>query len=224
MKLLNKELIEKAQRYNLSKPATIVAKKDEDVYDMFLYDVIGSDTFGGIGARQVADELKNVPEGATLNVRINSPGGDVFDGLAIYNLLSQKKGKKIMFVDGLAASIASVIAMGGDEVVMASESEMMIHEAWTMTAGNAKELRDLADRLETSNSNISAIYQRKTGQPADKIAEMMAAETWMTPAMAVELKFADSIVTPVACDPGMPKPKKMRAMTPIEIMRLRAKR
>lgn len=220
MKLLNKELIEKAGRYNLSKPTSIVAKKDEDVYDMFIYDVIGADTFGGIGARQVADELKNVPDGSTINVRINSPGGDVFDGLAIYNLLSQKKGKKVCFVDGLAASIASVIAMGGDKVVMASESEMMIHEAWTMTAGNATELRSLADRLETSNANISAIYQRKTGQSAEKIAGLMAAETWMTPADALEMKFADEIMTPPK--PGEKQPKKMKALSPIELMRLRA--
>lgn len=221
MRLLNKELIAKAQKFNLNKPATLINKTSDDTFDMYLYDVIGGEEYGGVSAAQIAAEMKTCPDGAMLNVRINSPGGDVFEGIAIYNLLTQRKGPCNVYVDGLAASIASVIAMAGKKVCMAAESEMMIHEAWSLAMGNAKDLRALADRLDASNANIQSIYNRKCGQPVGKIAEMMAAETWMSSYQAKELGFADEVIIPDKQKPV--EAKKMKQLTPIELMRIRTR-
>jgi ATP-dependent Clp protease protease subunit len=221
MNFMNKQVLERFKAHAKDKPTKLVAKKDEDLYDLFLYDVIGAEMFGGIGAKQFAEELSTIPENSTINIRINSPGGDVFEGVAIYSLLSQSKQKKIVCVDGLAASIASVIAMAGDKVKIMPEAEVMVHQAWVMAAGNAGELRALADRLEATDSNIRSIYSRKTGLEESKLVDLMAAETWMSASKAVELKFADEIVN---LDKSAPeKKKKMKALSNIELMRLRAK-
>ncbi|MEJ8821439.1 head maturation protease, ClpP-related [Variovorax humicola] len=133
-------------------------------------------------------------KGSTLTVEINSPGGDVFAGLAIYNML--KGSGKIINVNvaGIAASAASVIAMAGTTISMPSNSFMMIHNPITGVYGNAADLRESADVLDKIGAALLAIYVSRTGMPADKMKELLAAETWLTADEAVSMKFA-TVVT-----------------------------
>jgi len=123
--------------------------------ELFLYDAIGADYFGdGITAKSVADALAEFTPKADLDIYINSPGGSVFDGIAIYNQLARWGGKKTVHIDGIAASIASVIAMVGDEIKIAENGLFMIHSAWGITVGNAAEMRKYADSLDKINGTI----------------------------------------------------------------------
>jgi HK97 family phage major capsid protein len=131
-----------------------------------------------------------------LVVRINSPGGDVFDGVAIYNLIRNFKGKKTVCIDGLAASAASMVAMAGDTIEIASNATMMIHEAWGMAVGNASDMRETADLLDkVTKDNVLATYKR-TGQTDAQLAAWMAEETWMNAEECVARRFADCISNP----------------------------
>ncbi len=132
---------------------------------------------------------------ARLDLRINSGGGDVFDGLAIYNLLREHDARKTVHVDGLAASIASVIAMAGDDIQIADSGFMMIHNAWGLVMGDAEEARKFAGLLDQTSGAIADVYVARTGQPLDQVRQLMADETWMGSEQAIELGFADSIVT-----------------------------
>ena len=129
-----------------------------------------------------------------LTVHINSPGGDVFAGVAIYNAIKDySKGKVIVKVDGIAASIASVIAMAGDEIVMAPGSMMMIHNPWTMGVGNSEELRKVADTLDEINESVVPIYVERSGLSKEEVQELLDAETWLSAERAVEMGFADRV-------------------------------
>lgn len=129
-----------------------------------------------------------------LTVHINSPGGDVFAGVTIYNALKDyHKGKVTVKVDGLAASIASVVAMAGDEIIMSPGSMMMIHNPWSIGAGSSDELRKAADTLDRIKESILPIYTDRTGLTEDEVQDLMDAETWMSAEKAVELGFADTV-------------------------------
>lgn len=134
---------------------------------------------------------KHVKDGDTLNVHINSPGGDVFDGIAIFNRLDQHDGEVNVTVDGLAASAASLIAMAGDSIKMAKGAFLMIHEPWGLTIGDASDHAKTADNLRQIAGEIVDIYHQRTGVDRDEIAAMVAAETWMTGADARAKGFAD---------------------------------
>jgi ATP-dependent Clp protease, protease subunit len=167
--------------------------------EIFIYDDIGPDWLGLVSGRMVISELAKF-KGQEVTVRINSPGGWVTEGQAIYNALrrhSESEGKVTVEVDALAASAASFIAMAGDVLRMAENSELMIHRAWTMADGNAQALRDVADRLDMFDGLITDTYVAKSNLDRDKIVEMLAAETWLTAAQAVELGLADEISTPM---------------------------
>src|SRR5690606_35769460 len=127
-------------------------------------------------------------------VRINSPGGDVFAGVSIMNMLKDREGEVTGIVDGLAASIASVIAMAGDKVIMNTGSMMMIHNAWSMAVGDSNELRKLADQLDKIGDSIIDVYATRTGLSKDELKAMLDAETWMGAEEAVELGFADEAI------------------------------
>lgn len=129
-----------------------------------------------------------------ITVRINSPGGDVFAGVSIMNMLKDREGDVTIIVDGLAASIASVIAMAGDKIIMNSGSMMMIHNAWTLAAGDSQELRKVADQLDKIGESIISVYADRTGLGKDELKDLLAAETWMTAEEAVEYGFADEAV------------------------------
>lgn len=168
----------------------IVRAAQDEAVEVLLYDEIG---FWGIPAKQFAEQLAEI-EAATIHLRVNSPGGDVFDGVAIYNTLRQHSAQVITHIDGLAASIASVIALAGDEVRMAPNAFFMIHNPWGITIGDAEDHRKMADTLEKiAMGAIIGTYRAKTGQDVDTIRNWMDDETWFTAEQAAEAGFADVV-------------------------------
>lgn len=166
--------------------------KTKDSADLYIYDEIGSSYWGDtMSAKRFKRELDNIGDVNNLNIYINSPGGSVFDGMAIYNQLKRHKSNKTVYVDGIAASIASVIALAGDKVVIPKNAYFMIHKPWSIAYGDAEEFRKVADSLDTAEEGIITVYEDNSMLLRDEITEMMAAETWMTGEEAVEYGFAD---------------------------------
>lgn len=139
-------------------------------------------------------ELDKVPDGANITAYINSPGGSIFEGVAISSLIKRKKGKKRCIIDGLAASIATVIACAFDEVEIYSNALYMIHRGWCCVAGNVDDLRKQADDLSKMDDMIVETYKAKTGLDNDVILDYMAKETWFGAKEALELGFVDRII------------------------------
>ena len=168
-------------------------------HELLIYDRIGSDYFtgGGITHQSVTDWLAGLePSNSAITVRINSPGGDVFEGVGIYNALvawqaGQDDRKITVKIDALAASIASVIAMAGDEIVIGGNAMMMIHRASTITMGNAADHLSTASTLESIDQIIVDTYEARTGQKSTDLKGWLDAETYMTAAESVERGFAD---------------------------------
>lgn len=157
-----------------------------------IYDFIGEGLFSeGVTPKTVSRELKALGPITALDVRINSPGGSVFDGMAIYNLVKQHPAKVTAYVDGIAASMASVIAMAADEIVIPDNALLMIHDPRASASGTADDMLAVAAMLEKIAGQMAEIYQARTGQEIDAIREWMAAETWFTGGEAVENGFAD---------------------------------
>lgn len=150
-------------------------------------------------ASQFRDLLKQVGDVKTINLHINSPGGDVFEGVAIYNMLKQSKADIHVYIDGLAASIASVIAMAGDTITMPENSMLMIHNPWTIAQGNAKELRKIADDMDKMGESIKTSYLSKSNDKldADTLTKLMDEETWLTAKESAEYGLADEVLEPV---------------------------
>lgn len=146
-----------------------------------------------VSAFSLTKELENV-DAEEINVYINSYGGEVAEGLAIYNALKRHKAKINTFCDGFACSIASVIFMAGDERIMSPESLLMIHNAWTYASGNAQELRKQADDLEVITSASIAAYTERVKITEDEVKELMDAETWMDAKTAVQKGFATKVI------------------------------
>ena len=146
-------------------------------------------------AQHFREELTKYPNAERIDIYINSYGGDVFEGTAIYNQLKRHKARKVVHVDGFACSIASVIAMAGDEVIMPRNTLMMIHNMWMFACGNAAELRKAADDLDVINAAGRQAYLQKAGDklPEDELVRMMDAETWLTAERCVELGLADRL-------------------------------
>lgn len=161
---------------------------------LYIYSPIGKDMFGeSVNPKQIADELKAY-NGKDVTVRINSPGGSITDGLAIYNLLNQYEGNVTCIVDGLAASMASVVAMAADDLQMPKGSFLMIHNPWTMSAGDSKQLRKDADVLENMRETLAKIYSFKTEKDIDEVYGVMDAETWIDGETAVAEGWANTLV------------------------------
>lgn len=167
----------------------------DDVGNIDLYGEISDVTWWGdeITPTQFKGDLDKLGDIKNLDIHINSGGGDVFAGFTIYNILSRHSAHKTVYIDGLAASIASLIAMAGDEIIMPTNSMMMIHNAWAAIAGNAKELRDMADELDKVDGLLRSTYVNKTGMSEDEIADLMANESWFTADEALEKGFATSV-------------------------------
>lgn len=157
--------------------------------EISIYDEIG---FGGVTAKDFLAEIKKY-KGQHIDLRINSVGGSVIEGAAIYNSLRRHKGGLTVHVDGLAASMASVIAMAGEEIVMAGNAMLMIHNPWSMTMGDADDLRKEADVLDKLKATLVNAYVRKTGMETEDIAAMMDEETWLNATQSVAMGFADEI-------------------------------
>lgn len=175
-----------------------ISNKSATKAEIVLYAGIGQDFWGDgsmISAKQFSDELKKIDSSVNeIVVRINSPGGDVFDGIAIYNRLKQHKAKIIVHVDGLAASIASIIALAGDEIYIGEGALFMIHLPWTMAYGNRMDLDNTVSRLMDVEEQMLGIYSKKTGLDRAEIKAMLEAETWMDSDEAIEKGFVDTKV------------------------------
>jgi ATP-dependent protease ClpP protease subunit len=169
---------------------TIYAKNGE----LTIYADIGSADWGGVSTAVVKDELDKMGVIKNLTVRINSYGGDVFDGYGIYNLLKAHPAKLTVVIDGIAASAASVIAMAGDVIRMPAASQMMIHRGWTFAMGNRNDIEKTLARLDKTDQQIAEIYTSRTGIEAEEVLQMMTDETWMTGAEAVDKGFATELV------------------------------
>lgn len=174
------------------------AAQDETKSDntISILDRIGVDywTGEGVTAKRIAAALRSIGADKDVVVNINSPGGDYFEGLAIYNILRAHEGKVTVRVLGVAASAASVIAMAGDEVQIGRAAFLMIHNAWIVAVGNRHDLRDAADWIEPFDKVAADIYAARTGLPADEIEQMLDGETWIGGAKAVEQGFADALL------------------------------
>lgn len=161
--------------------------------EIFIYEDIGGDWLGGISAKQFADELKAAGNVDTIHLYLNSSGGNVMDGLAIFNTLKRHKARKIVDIDGFAVSIASIVAMAGDDIRMAQNGMMMIHRPWIVTSGNAEELREQAAIMDKIKRNLVKTYADQTGKEESEISDMMDAETWMTAQEALDHGFIHKI-------------------------------
>jgi ATP-dependent Clp protease protease subunit len=166
--------------------------------NLYLYDTIGDGWFGGISPQAIVDSLKDMDDVKVLNIYINSPGGNVFDANAIYENIKRHKAKKIVYVDGLAASAASVLAMVGDEIHMSSGGMMMIHDPWSMAIGSKKDMLDAAEMLDKVRDTLIDRYAARTKQSKKQISDWMEAETWMDAKEAEERGFVDDITEDAA--------------------------
>lgn len=167
-----------------------VLNKTADSADLFIYDEIG---YWGITASMMATVLQSLDNVKTINLHINSPGGSVFDGVAIYNMLVAHSADIHVHIDGLAASIASLIAMAGDEIHIADNAMVMIHNPWAIIAGSANELRKQASVMDQIQQTLVNTYAARTGQKAEDIQKWMDDETWMASADAKAKGFATHI-------------------------------
>lgn len=160
-----------------------------------MFDVIGEDfwTGGGITAKKVSAQLRAIGD-RPVEVQINSPGGDMFEGIAIYNVLREHSQDITVKVMGMAASAASIIAMAGDRVEIGAASFMMIHNCWVLAIGNRHDMAETAEWLEPFDSAMRDVYAARTGQSVDDIAGWMDAETFMSGGQSIERGFADDLL------------------------------
>lgn len=171
---------------------TVNAKGDEA--ELLIYEEIGEGWFGGVGAKGFAQQVKALGKGVgKINVRINSVGGNAFDGATIYNTLKNHPAKVHVHIDGAAISAASQIAMAGDEIEMADNAVMMIHNASGGVYGKAEELRNYANLLDKVNSGLVEVYAARTGKDAEQVAAWLEAETWFNAKEALENGFATKL-------------------------------
>lgn len=161
--------------------------------EIIIYADIGKSFWGdSFSAKDFSDALAKLePTVNELTVRINSGGGDVFEGIAIYNRLKQHKAKKTVYIDGLAASIASIIALAGDEVIIGEGALYMIHLPLTFTWGNRMDLDNTINRLLDVEEQLLGIYSKKTGMDKVELRAMLEEETWMDADQAIEKGFVD---------------------------------
>lgn len=184
-------------------PADIVARwspgvraaAEDDETTISVYETIGADpwTGGGMTAKRMGGILRAVGN-KDVTVNINSPGGDFFEGIAIYNQLRAHKGKVTVRVMGLAASAASVIAMAGDRIEIARAAFFMVHNTWVLAVGNRIDLEEVIALLEPFDAAMVDVYAARTGLDAKKVAKLMDEETWIGGAAAVDQGFADDFV------------------------------
>jgi ATP-dependent protease ClpP protease subunit len=162
--------------------------------EVVIYDEIGA---YGVSAKGFLAELGALPDATPLALRLNSPGGSVFDAVAIYNALLRHSGTVTVWIDGIAASAASYIAMAGDEIVMPENAFLMIHDPAGVVMGTAIDMRAMAEALDKIKGSLLQGYAAKSGRPQEEIAPLMAAETWLDARDALDLGFADRIAEPV---------------------------
>ena len=162
--------------------------------EVLIYDEIGA---YGVTAKGFLAELGALPDDAAIDLRLNSPGGSVFDAVAIYNALKRHAGEITVWIDGIAASAASYIAMAGDTIIMPENAFLMIHDPSGLVMGTAEDMRATAEALDKVKGSLIQGYAAKSGKPHEEIATLMAAETWLDAQDALDLGFIDRIAEPV---------------------------
>lgn len=168
-------------------------KAKNKIAEIWIYDDIGDLWWGGVTAKAFADELKAAGSVETIKIYLNSAGGLVSDGLAIYNTLKRHAARKEVYIDGFALSTASLVAMAGDSIYMAANGMMMVHKPWGFAEGNAEDMRKKAETLDKLELQLVDTYVRRTGQSEAEISVLVANETWMTAEDALALGFVDEI-------------------------------
>lgn len=179
-----------------------ITNRADTTAEVFLYDEVGA---WGTSAGDFAKELKDV-KASEITLRLNSPGGEVFDGLAIYSALKRHPAKVTVHVDGLAASITSVIAMAGDRILIDRHAQMMIHEAHAIAVGNTKDMTAMARLLDEYSDNIASIYAERAGGDVATWRDRMRSESWFSAKEAVSAGLADEVA-------AGPAPREMTANT-----------
>lgn len=174
------------------KPLNLVRNEGAGEATLYIYDVI--DPYWGVGAQGVASAIAGLDASTTLHLRINSPGGDVFEGRAIRTAIEQHKGKTVAHIDGLAASAATTIADGADEVEITAGGFYMIHNGWTWMYGNKHDCRKTADLLDKIDAAIVADYARRTGVDMAQLVQWMDDETWFSAEEAVTHGFVTRVM------------------------------
>lgn len=171
------------------------AESEADDRTIGIYDVIGEDwwTGGGFTAKRMNAALRSLGKGP-VTVSINSPGGDMFEGLAMYSMLREHPGEVTVKVMGLAASAASIIAMAGDQVQVARAGFLMIHNCWTVGIGNRHDFRELADQIEPFDAAMADVYAVRTGEDITAMQKLMDRESWIGGSAAVDQGFADALL------------------------------
>ena len=162
--------------------------------EVAIHDEIGAQ---GVSAKGFLAELGAIPDGAPILVRINSPGGSVFDAVAIHNAIKRHEGTVTVWIDGIAASAASYIAMAGDEIVMPENAFLMIHDPSGLVMGTAEDMRAMAEALDKVKGSLVSGYAAKSGRTPEEVSALMAAETWFDASDAVAQGFADRLIEPV---------------------------
>jgi ATP-dependent protease ClpP protease subunit len=171
---------------------------------MRLYDPIDSwGEFWGVSAAEFVEALAQVPADRAIRLHLNSPGGEVYDAIAILNALRAHRGTVTAVVDGIAASAASFIAAGVDRLVMQPNSELMIHDAWGIAIGPAETMRRMSEDLDRVSNNIASIYAGKAGTPVEDWRAAMLDETWYGAQAAVDAGLADEVGTGAVDDPAL---------------------
>lgn len=201
-KLPEAKTFQRPQNFQWDAPTDVLARwattpeaaASDDATTITMFEVIGEDfwTGGGVTAKRVSAALRAIGD-KDVTVKINSPGGDMFEGIAIYNLLRKHPARVSVEVMGWAASAASIIAMAGDDIRMGLGTFMMVHNAWGGVIGNRHDMRDAAEMFDGFDSAIADIYEARTGQERKAITALMDAETFMGPKDAVAKGFADSV-------------------------------
>lgn len=195
------QLLEDNARPDRTVPA-LRAEAAGDRVKVYVYDVI--DGYWGASAKDLVQALADAA-GKPVDMHINSPGGDVFEARAMVAAARSHAAGVTVYIDGLAASAASYLALAGKSVHIADGAMIMVHNAWTLAWGNKQELRDTADLLDKIDGTIAADYMRKTGAAATDVAAWMDAETWFTAQEALDAKLVDTIVGAAEADPAAPE-------------------
>lgn len=180
-------------RVNLQEGRTdwfrIENKASSDVAEVYIYDEIG---YFGVTSEDFIREIQNLTQ-SKIDLHINTPGGEVFEGIAIYNAIKNLQAEVTVYVDALAASAGSFIAMAGDKVIMEKTATMMIHDGMSIAIGNESDLRDLANRLSEMSNTIAGIYADKAGGSVEDWRAKMKTETWFNAQEALDAGLADEI-------------------------------
>lgn len=169
-------------------------KNKAEKAEIWIYEVIGKDfwTGDGVTAKSFQKELSEL-KASQIDLHINSPGGEVFDGIAIYNLLKQHPAEITTYIDGIAASIASVIALAGDKVYMAENAQYMLHNPFGLVMGDSADMRKMADVLDKIRGSMANTYMTKSGKTEQDINALMDSESWLNAQEALDAGFVDEI-------------------------------